>query len=59
MIWLLCSYWKGNSSLEDLLKVSSECEDAAWKLQKQTGECTYQPHSVVQQRTGLRCPCLH
>jgi len=31
------SYWKGNSSLEDLLKVSSECEDAAWKLQKQTG----------------------
>lgn len=33
-----CSYWKGNSSLEELLKVGSECEDAAWKLQKQTGE---------------------
>ena len=34
---LLCSYWKGASSLEELLTVSSEVEKAAWTLQAKSG----------------------
>ena len=34
---LVCSYWKGASSLEELLTVSSEVEKAAWTLQAKSG----------------------
>jgi hypothetical protein len=48
-----CSYWKGNSSLEELLKVGSECENAAWTLQKQTGWILASGHlSTVHSRVG-------
>ena len=33
------SYWKGESSLDDLLKVSAEVEKAAWSLQAKSGAC--------------------
>lgn len=33
--------------LEDLLKVSSECENAAWKLQKEAGECSFPPSEYI------------
>ncbi len=31
------SYWKGASSLDELLKVSAEVEKAAWTLQSKSG----------------------
>ena len=34
---LACSYWKGASSLEELLTISSEVEKAAWTLQAKSG----------------------
>lgn len=33
-----CSFWKKNSSLDDLLKVSEEVQNAAWALQKKSGK---------------------
>lgn len=36
--WQCCSYWKKQSSLEDLLKVNDQTEKDAWQLQAKAGK---------------------
>ena len=68
----LCSYWKGQSSLEDLMKVSVQTDAQAWKAQADAGQAATllhdqfalpalsMPHHVTQQRQqGLLRLVIH